>query len=335
MYKDVLCEDFIEQYKSYHMTLFRELNIMLFDVAFLKECIVHNNTQQRTILDTDIIVSYLFKNNFEHLILKTYRIMFDNGADVLTIDTFISRIIQHLINPQFKSEICGNISNSCWKSDSINATKHRLKDALGEFRDKAIAHKLTKEMKELSVNLDDIAQLLDAAIDIFEMLSFYPLDFYNYKISEYSFVGEHLTVQEKSKQLLDLLVLSSTCISHIDVKYKDYQEETAIEQVQNAINQYNVKKSQEEKCSKLLSDSEIGTFPKVLLLELDDFKNELLKRQTISDYEILEIVNCLMEKFSANAEYDRVAAYKLSKLKSCIEQVKKAAEKFLHADAKE
>ena len=334
MYKDVLNEDFIEQYKSYHMTLFRELNIMLFDVAFLKECISHNDTQPRMILDTDIIISYLFKNNFEHLILKTYRIMFDNGTDVLTIDTFISRVIQNLSNVEFKSELRSHISSSCWKSDSIKATKLRLKDALGEFRDKAIAHKLTKEMKELSVNLEDIEQLLNAAIDIFEMLSFYPIDFYKYKISEYSFVGERLTVQEKSKQLLDLLVLSSNCISHIDVQYKDYQDETVIEQVQNKINQHNAKKDQEEKCSKLLADSEIGTFPQILLLELDDFKNELLKRQTISDCEILVIVNHLMEKFSANAEHDRVAAYNLSKLNSCIEQVRKAAKKSLHMDVK-
>lgn len=335
MYKDVLREDFIEQYKAYHMTLFRELNIMLFDVAFLKECIAHNDTQPHMILDTDIIISYLFKNNFEHLILKTYRIMFDNGTDVLTIDTFISKVIQNLSNEEFTAELRSHISSSCWKSDGIKATKLRLKDALGEFRDKAIAHKLTKEMKELSVNLDDIAQLLDAAIDIFEMLSFYPIDFYRYKISEHSFIGEHLTVQEKSKQLLDLLVLSSTCISHIDVQYKDYREETEIEQVQSTVNQYNEKKDQEEKCSKLLAESKIGTFPKVLLLELDDFKNELLKRQTISDCEILEIVNRLMEKFSANAEHDRVVAYKLSKLNSCIEQVRKAAENSLHTDVKE
>lgn len=334
MYKDVLRQEYIEQYKSYHMTLFRELNIMLFDVAFLKECIAHNDTKHHMMLDMDIIISYLFKNNFEHLILKTYRIMFDNGTDVLTIDTFINQIIKNLSNLEFKTELCKNISKSCWKSDNIKATKLRLKDALGEFRDKAIAHKLTKEMKELSVNLDDIAQLLNAAIDMFEMLSFYPIDFYQYKISEYSFVGEHLTVQEQSKQLLNLLVLSSNCISHIDVQYKAYQEKTEIEQIQNLVNQYNLEKDQKQKCSELLSDSKIGTFTQILLLQLDEFKNELLKHQVISDYEILEIVNCLIEEFSRNAEHDKIAAYKLSKLKSCIENVKKTADQSIVNDIK-
>ena len=72
MYKDILCEDFVEQYKSYHMTLFRELNIMLFDVAFLKECV----SQSGRMLDADIVVLYLFKNTFEHLILNIHYQMF-------------------------------------------------------------------------------------------------------------------------------------------------------------------------------------------------------------------------------------------------------------------
>ena len=96
---------------------------------------------------------------------------------------------------------------------SHKSYKKRLKESLREFRDKAIAHKLIREMRELSVELEDISKLLDAAINLFEIFSFYPLDFYDQEITENSFVAEQLTVQKQSKQLLNLLWFS------VSVKY--------------------------------------------------------------------------------------------------------------------
>ena len=65
MYKDVLNEDFIEQYKSYHMTLFRELNIMLFDVAFLKERFEITNYPAYFLLDKEGKVRYSWEGMIE------------------------------------------------------------------------------------------------------------------------------------------------------------------------------------------------------------------------------------------------------------------------------
>ncbi len=319
MYKDVLNESFIEQYKSYHMTLFRELNIMLFDVAFLEECISHNGR----ILDTDIVISYLFKNNFEHLILKTYRIMFDNGLDVLTLDSFIGQVMKNVVNDDLKNNLRKIMSESDWKSNHIKAVKIRLKESLGEFRNKAIAHKLTQEMKELSVDLKDISDLLDAAIELFEKFSFYPLDFYRYKVTEYAFVAERLTVRDKSRQLLDLLLFSSKDIRHIDIQLNDMAEKTDKENISNLVTRYNMEREEDYFFTELLLGSEIGGFTKSTLLQMDEFRKELLSYKSISDVEILDIVYKLREKFVADDSNDKVIKYKLSVIERCIENIKK------------
>lgn len=319
MYKEILTEGFVEQYKSYHMVLFRELNIMLFDVAFLKECILHNNIM----LDTDIAISYLFKNNFEHLILKTYRIMFDNGADVLTMDSFIGYIIKNLKDEGLKQDLRRKISESYWKSDNIRVIKNRLQVSLGEFRNKAIAHKLTQEMKDLSVDLNDISEMLDAAIDIFEILSFYPLDFYRHKVTKFSFVAEKLTVQEKSKQLLDLLFIASSEIRHVDVQYRKEFDTLDLKPIENMVNQYNAIRREEDICTELLLESRIGAFTKIRLLQIDEFKKELLKYKTISDAEILNVVYEVRRKFLDDTSKDKIVDYKLSIIDSCIESIDK------------
>lgn len=319
MYKEVLCESFIEKYKSYHMILFRELNIMLFDVAFLKECISHSGR----ILDTDIVISYLFKNNYEHLILKTYRIIFDNGLDVLTLDSFIGQVIKNSKNEEVKENLCNKVSGLQWKSDHIKAVKSRLKESLGEFRNKAIAHKLTQQMKDLSVDLEDISELLDAAIDLFEEFSFYPLDFYPYRITEYSFVAERLTVQEKSKQILDLLLFSSKDIRHIDVQLRDMMENSHKEEIENFVSQYNFEREEDDICTKLLLNSKISTFTKSTLLQMDEFRKELLKYETVSDTEVLDMIYNLRQQLVNEANEDKIKSYRLSILDTCIENVKK------------
>lgn len=328
MYKKILCESFIEDYKSYHKTLFRELNIMLFDVTFLKECILHNDIR----LDTDIVVSYLFKNNFEHLILKAYRIMFDIGVDVLTVDTFIGQIIKNLNDEQLKTDLRSKISCSDWKSYRIKAVKNRLKESSEEFRNKAIAHKLTKEMKELSVDLNDISDLLDAAIDVFDMISFYPLDFYHTRITKYSFIAERITVQEKSKQLLDLLLFSSNEIKHIDVQYRDILDKPDTTKIKNIVSQYNTTREEEDICNDLLLKSKIGIFTKVKLLEVDEFKRALLGYKSISDSEIFSIITKLKQKLIIDAKNDKTAEYKLSIIDSCIDIVSKAVDDLHNQD---
>lgn len=319
MYKDVLDESFIEQYKSYHITLFREFNIMLFDVAFLEECISHNGRM----LDTDIVISYLFKNNFEHLILKTYRIMFDNGLDVLTLDSFIGQVMKNVVRDDLKDNFRKIMSESNWKSNHIKAVKNRLRESLGEFRNNVIAHKLTKGMRALSVDLKDISELLDAAIDLFEKFSFYPLDFYHYKVTEHAFVAERLTVRDKSRQLLELLLFSSKDIRHIDIQLDDMAEETSKENITNLVTQYNLEREEDDVCTELLLDSEIGIFTKSRLLHMDEFRKELLKYKNISDAEILDIVYKLRQQFVSGDSNDKVVKYKLSVIDECIESIKK------------
>lgn len=323
MYKDVLCEDFIEQYKSYHMTLYRELNIMLFDVAFLKECISQNGSM----VDNNIIVLYLFKNTFEHLVLKTYRIIFDKGPAVLTLDKFIGEIIKNLKSEELKDNLRSEISGAFWKSTQITAVKNRLKEPLGEFRDKAIAHKLTKEMEEVSVSLEDISKLLDAAIDLFEILSFYPLDFYDHEITEYSFIAKRLNFQEQSKQLLDLLWFLSKDIRHIDVELRNGTSNSDKEKIENFISEYNSERDKNAICSKLLIGSKIKPFTQIDLLQINEFKQELLQCKQVSDAEILDIACNLRQRFADNKSKDKAVDYKLSILDTCIENIKETVGK--------
>lgn len=323
MYKDILCEDFVEQYKSYHLTLFRELNIMLFDVAFLKECV----SQRGRMLDADIVVLHLFKNTFEHLILKTYRIMFDNGSDVLTMDIFVQKIIKNLKTDEIKDDLCNKLSVSDWKLNHIKAIKKRLKESLREFRDKAIAHKLTREMRELSVELEDISELLDAAINLFEIFSFYPLDFYDHEITENSFIAEQLTVQKQSKQLLNLLWFSSKDIRHIDIKLSNSLSNSDKEKIENFVSQYNLEREEDAICSKLLMESKIKPFTQVDLLQINEFKQELLKYKKISDTQILNIVCNLRQRFVDSKSKNKIIGYKLSMLDTCIENIKKTISK--------
>lgn len=323
MYKDILCEDFVEEYKLYHMTLFKELNIMLFDVAFLKECVLQN----RRMIDSDIIVLYLFRNIFEHLVLKTYRIMFDAGVDVLTLDVFVGKVIKNLKSDDLENDVRNKMSATAWKSDHIKVVKKRLKESLREFRNKAIAHKLTQEMKDLSVNLEDISELLDAAIELFEIFSFYPLDFYDHKISEHSFIAEQLTVQEESKQLLDLLWLSSKDIRKIDIKLRNSMSKSDKEKIENFVSQYNLEREEDAICSKLFMESEIKAFTRVDLLQINEFKKELLKHKKISDAEILNIVCKLRQQFANDKSKDKVIGYKLSIMDTCIENIKKTINK--------
>lgn len=238
-YTDVIKPECIAKYSEMQKSLFIDLNSILFDIIFLKKCIDNNGINM--LYDTNLVIGKLFNNEFQYLIIKVARCLFDKGSDTITLLRFKNMIFKEFIKDEYKESVQALSKNSKWFAEEAKEVKTKVESCITQFRNHYLAHSLQREIDDISVSLLDIEKLFDAATDLFCLLSFEPGDLYGKTPTDgCTFTDERNALVEFCDMFFDYQYLSSPHIEHISYKLDEFfveeDEKKIIEQHVSAIN---------------------------------------------------------------------------------------------------
>lgn len=196
---------------------------MLFDVAYLR--ISYRMQHPEYELKTSIVSNKIYYNQFEYLVFKMFRCLFDNKrTNSITLTKFRNNANQHIYD-EYKSELTTLISKTRWKSPEFKNVFEQANKSVELFRHHNFAHSLLKEATDTIVTIDILEDVILGACELFQALSFEPQDFYSYG------EGDGITF-EKEKYVLDILIeqyirtrfLSSDLINNVTCNFNDCDE---------------------------------------------------------------------------------------------------------------
>lgn len=230
-YKDIIKPDKISAYQNLHKIIYRALSSMIFDLCFVENGYAMSQTYKNTRPD-EISRSLIFRDMFSVLILKTYKAFFDNsGIDSTNLLKFKNKIIGTFVKDEYRYSILTEISNCRISDNSYKSKLESIKTNTFKLRDTVLAHNLNVPSGSDSVYLPDIRELLENGCELFQALSFRPLDFYSWIEGDgYDFSREFTYTKELTRRVWEYFYLSSDYIQKIDgdiyVEYFTVPEES-------------------------------------------------------------------------------------------------------------
>ncbi len=192
-----------------------------------------------------ISIKYLHGTVFENLIIKTYRCFFDNsGTDATNLLKFRNSIIGEYLKEEYtdivKSQLKGlKIDDQVFRRTTLK----RVENNVTRLRNQYIAHGLINQ-DEATVDLNDIEELLNCGIELFQRLSFKPRGFYTiFEGDGYDFSKEITYTRKSLSNLIRYTMLSSTHISKIKCEYDSECEAPILTKVHKIVDEINNSKA--------------------------------------------------------------------------------------------
>lgn len=221
----------IAEYQELHKAICLNLNRMIWNIAFLKKA---KEAQENGVrCRNDFVISHLYKNEFELLILRLNRTFFDKGQDVITLSRLKDNLFSKYLFSEYKEKLSISLKNITWDTAEVVSARRRLEDTVPTFRNQYIAHSLIGEIDEVSVSFIDSEKVVMAACDLFSRLGFGLDSFY---LGEEKFYLNFIEEKSSSEHFLEDFFLfqqtSAWCIKKLDCEYSsDDQKATAKEKI--------------------------------------------------------------------------------------------------------
>lgn len=224
VYTDIICPEYIEEYKKWHKNLFYALSNLVFDISYLR---VSYDNQFENRLNIDIgaasVAQRLYKNCFEGAILKLYRYVFDSGKDAISLIRFKNKVKDVYTKKEYRSQVQEAIGATYWMTKEFKTIKVKLELKMKEFRTNLIAHNLDNNELDISITIDELEKIFDGACQLLIALSFSPLDFYNkYEGFGVDFSVERSTITEFIKTYLECGIFNSAYVRNISCEIKEF-----------------------------------------------------------------------------------------------------------------
>ena len=238
---DVLKKEYIEEYENTHRMLYRTLSMMISDISYL-EAYFKSIDDQFELFDWTSLF-HLQTAIFESLIIKTYRLFYDDTYnDNKTIYRFKNKIMGNLINERFKDDLINEI-NQIPKIDDHKT--EAFKKNIIILRNKNIAHG-TIDFNLAQVCLQDIKDFHKYGCKMFQKLSFEPANFYEEKYDGvgYDFEKENIYTKKAYFELLNYVALSSSYITSIKCDLAPYCDDDVMKKINNIIEEINKAKKE-------------------------------------------------------------------------------------------
>lgn len=219
-YKDVIEQQYIDDYKKLHRIFYSTLSSMIFDMAFLKECV---NLQDNELNSDWISVKFLHRDLFENLISKVYRCFFDNtGTDSTNIFIYKNRVSGTFLKEEHRGEIRNTLKGLNIFSLEFKPTLMRLERNIVALRNGFIGHRLLNASDGYEVDLTDIRKMVDYACELFQALSFEPCDFYSFFEGDgHDFSKEFFFTENLTKKFIAHTFLTSKYITKINCEFDE------------------------------------------------------------------------------------------------------------------
>lgn len=229
-YKNVIEQQYIEDYKELHRIFYSTLSSMIFDMSFLRECV---NLQDSELRSDWISVKCLHRDLFENLVSKIYRCFFDNtGSDSTNIFNYKNRVIGVFLKEEYRQEVKDNVATLDIMSLQYKPSLERLKENVVELRNGFIGHRLLSASDVCEVDLNDIQKLVEYACELFQALSFEPRDFYSFIEGDgHDFSKEFAFTESLCKKFITNTFLTSKYITKINCEF----DESCPEEIRNRL----------------------------------------------------------------------------------------------------
>jgi len=219
-YKDVIEQQYIEDYKTLHRIFYSTLSSMIFDMAFLKECV---NLQDNELSSDWISVKFLHRDLFENLVSKVYRCFFDNtGTDSTNIFNYKNRVLGVFLKEEHRQKVKDNVSALNIMSLQYKPSLDRLKENVVALRNGYIGHRLLSASDMCGVDLTDIKKLVEYACELFQALSFEPRDFYSFVEGDgHDFSKEFVFTESLCRKFITHTFLTSKYITKVNCEFDE------------------------------------------------------------------------------------------------------------------
>lgn len=213
-----ICQKYIVEYQEFHKAICMNLNRMIWNIAFLKKAkeARENGVQCRN----DFVISRLYKNEFELLVLRLNRTLFDKGQNIVTLPRLKDNLFSKYLIPNCKEKLRISLKNITWDTAEVVSARRRLEDAVPTLRNQYIAHSLMGEIDEVSVSFIDIEKVVMAACDLFSRIGFGLDSFYLGEEKYYlNFTEEKSTSEQFLEEFFLFQQTSAWCIKKLGCEY--------------------------------------------------------------------------------------------------------------------
>ena len=219
-YKDVIIEQYIENYKEQHRIFYSTLSSMIFDMAFLKACV---DLQDRELYSDWITVKCLHRDLFENLVSKVYRCFFDKtGGDSTNILLYKNRVSGTYLKSEYREEIRETLKGLNIFSLEFKPTWMKLEKNIVALRNGFIGHRLLTASDNCEVDLTDIRKLVEYAFELHQALSFEPRSFYSAIEGDgYDFSKELAYTEKSTHNFIAHTFLTSKHIKKINCEFDE------------------------------------------------------------------------------------------------------------------
>ena len=239
---DVIYPQYIDDYVETHKILYRTLSKMISDISFIKACCDLQDVE----MEYDwISIKYLHGAIFEGLILRTCKCFFDNsGKDATNLFGFKNSVIGRYLKEEYRDQIKNPVAALHIEDKSYKSKLNDIRDNCLSLRDNFIAHGLLTTNDNAVVDLNDIRELVDYGIELFQVLSFEPGNFYNWlkEGDGYDFSKEIAYTQKSLSNFIRYTMLSSKYISEVDCKISADCEASMVRKIEAMIKEINSSK---------------------------------------------------------------------------------------------
>ena len=219
-YKDVIVEEYIENYKEQHRIFYHTLSSKIFDMSFLKACV---DLQDRELCSDWITIKFLHRDLFENLLSKLYRCFFDNsGNDSTNIFLFKNKVLSFYLKEEYRQEVRETVKLLSISSYEYKPLIDRLEKNVVGLRNGFIGHRLLNAPEECEVDLNDIRKLVESACALLQALSFETRDFYSFVEGDgYDFSKEFAYTESSTRKFIAHTFLTSEYITKVNCDFDE------------------------------------------------------------------------------------------------------------------
>ena len=219
-YKDVILEQYIDNYKEQHRIFYSTLSSMIFDMAFLQACV---DLQDRELSSDWITVKGLHRDLFENLILKLYRCFFDlKGSDSTSFLKYKNNVLGVYLKEEYSEQQKDKVKAHPLLSLEYKTKYESIRDNVLALRNGFIGHRLLNASDECEVDLKDIRTLVEYSCDLFQLLSFEPRDFYSFAEGDgHNFSKEFAFTDSLTHNFISHSFLTSRYITKINCEFDE------------------------------------------------------------------------------------------------------------------
>ena len=236
-YKDIILEQYIEDYKEQHKIFYHTLSSMIYDMAFLQTAY---DLQNWEIHHDFITLKMLYRNVFENLIIKVYRCFFDHGNSSTNILSFKNKVLGLFLREEYRQYVKDNITQLPIESKEFKVKIEELRNNYYSIRNGYIGHRLLNASDNAVVDLKDIKQLVEYGCELLQALSFEPSDFYSFTEGDgVDFSKEIETTKSISYNFIMHSFLTSSYITKIECEIDELCPKDIRERLEEIIQELN------------------------------------------------------------------------------------------------